>query len=391
MREPSDGSRPAQAPLKVLLVDDSPISVAALGRSLQGDARFALAGTATNGREAVRFTQRLRPDLISMDLRMPVMGGLESIEEIMATAPTPIVVLTGADRDEATRASFEAVRRGALELLPKPKGEQEHAALLTRFAMLARVPVIGRRRPGGSTAPPTREASGAAEVTSPVTAPPLRIVGASPALSPGRARRSERLQADAGGLLAIAASTGGPAAIEILLNALGADYPRPIVIVQHISPGFGPALAGWLDRTTRSTVRVAVNGAPLRPGEVLIGPSGAHLVVRSGRVLLDRAAAEIGGHRPSADRLFASAAEAYGAAASGVILTGMGRDGVAGLAELRAAGGWTCAQEPTECVVAGMPGAAIAEGAAVATMTLAEMARALRREVRAVGKDGRAP
>jgi two-component system chemotaxis response regulator CheB len=175
--------------------------------------------------------------------------------------------------------------------------------------------------------------------------------------------------------VAVGASTGGPAALATILRALPATTPVPIVVVQHITPGFDAALATWLDETTPLPVRLAADGQPLRPGEVVIAPAGIHLSLSSGGARVElRQGPPLGGHRPSATHLFASVAHVFGPRAVGVILTGMGSDGAAGLLALRRAGGKVLAQDEASCVVTGMPAAAVAAGAVDQVVALDELA-----------------
>jgi two-component system chemotaxis response regulator CheB len=345
---------------RVLVADDSPSARRLLVEILDRDPQLQVAGEAADGGEAVRLTERVQPEVIVMDVLMPVLDGLAATRRIMELRPTPIVLVSaGVDSRQADR-SFEAIRAGALTLLAKPRGPgypgfpEEAAELRTTVRLMADVKVVRQRRrdpawpgrapvgPGGQTGGRASERPG------------------------GRVR-----------IAAIGASTGGPAALATILAALPGIAPVPILVVQHITVGFHQALADWLDALTPMTVRLAAHGLPLRPGEVLIAPPGRHLGVSSSRRVTLSAAAPVGAHRPSATHLFRSVAEAYGAAAVGVILTGMGDDGAAGLCALRGAGGLVLAQDEASSVVFGMPREACATGAVDRVVPLAEMADAL--------------
>ncbi len=338
------------AQLRVLVVDDSASSRRLLVDILDRDPDLLVAGEAADGDEAVRQAERVRPEVIVMDVLMPVLDGLAATRLIMERWPTPIVLVSAGVDSQETGRSFEAMQAGALTLLAKPRGPghpdfaAQAAALRATVKLMADVKVV-RRRPAGPTRP---------------------VVAAA---GDGPARRVR--------IAAIAASTGGPAALATILAALPADPPVPILVVQHIAATFHQGLADWLDAVCPLTVQVATDGRLLRPGEVLIAPGDRHLgVSRTGRVVLSPAP-PVGSHRPSATYLFSSIARVFGADAVGVILTGMGDDGAAGLLELGAAGGLVLAQDEASSVVFGMPREACATGAVDRVVPLAEMAGAL--------------
>jgi two-component system chemotaxis response regulator CheB len=342
--------------LRVLVADDSPVARRLLVDILDRDPELRVAGEAGDGGEAVALTERVRPEVIVMDVLMPVLDGLEATRRIMATRPTPIVLVSaGFDGRETTR-SFEAMQAGALTLLAKPRGPadpgfpEQAASLRTTVKLMADVKLVRRR---GSCRCPGH-------------APPSM----APAAHAGNGRRQVRVAA-------IAASTGGPAALATILAALPRTAPVPILVVQHIAAGFHQGLVDWLDEVSPLTVRLASHGQPMRPGQVLVAPSELHLgVTATGRVALS-AAPPVGQHRPSATHLFRSVAEAYRADAVGVVLTGMGDDGAAGLRLLKDAGGLVLAQDEATSVVYGMPREAYAIGAVDHLVPLEGMAAAL--------------
>jgi two-component system chemotaxis response regulator CheB len=331
--------------LRVLIAEDSLTTRALLLEILSSDPEIRVVGQAKNGAEAVAMTQSLRPDLVTMDIHMPEMDGLEATKEIMITAPTPIVIITGSSGAAGVEGSLHALRAGALDVLRKPPGPGEAAfeesarRLLATVKAMSHVKVVRHWRAGSRRAPEHY----------PV---------------PGRTRT----------VVAIAASTGGPVALQRLFHDLPGDFAAPILVVQHISSGFIAGLAAWLNTVCGLHVKVAEAGEALEPHTVYLAPDDRHLgVTRLARVALSDAP-PIGGFRPSGTFLFASVARAFGPAAIGVILTGMGEDGVAGLRELQQAGGRVLAQDETSSVVFGMPGAAIAAGLAHQVVPLDEAA-----------------
>jgi two-component system chemotaxis response regulator CheB len=338
----------------VLVADDSAVARRLLVHILDRDPALRVASEAADGAEAVRLAERVRPDVIVMDVLMPLLDGLQATRRIMQTRPTPIV-LVSADFDARDMArSFQALQAGALTILGKPAGPrhprfaEQAAALTTTVRLMADVKLVRRRTPGPSPAGP------------PATTGP----------APTAARPQVTIAA-------IAASTGGPAALATILGALPAGAPVPILVVQHIAAGFHQGLVNWLDGVSPLTVRLARDGQPLRAGEVLVAPPDAHLgVTGRGRVALS-AGPPIGAHRPSGTHLFRSVAHTHGAGAVGVVLTGMGDDGAAGLRALKDAGGLILAQDETTSAVYGMPRQAVATGAVDQVLPLSQIAGAL--------------
>jgi two-component system chemotaxis response regulator CheB len=332
----------ARPPLRVLVVDDSPVARRLLVHILGSDPKLEVIAEAENGDEAVRLATRERPDVIVMDIVMPSMDGLEATRRIMQERPTPIVLVSASYGPGYLSQSFEALHAGALTLVAKPSGPEasgfaaEAAELTITVKLMADVKVVARRASNWSHPHP---------------------VAKRPRPPAGARRRPVEI-------VAIAASTGGPAALATILGALPTSTPVPIVVVQHMTEGFVEGLVDWLDASSRLAVRVARDGEPLRAGEVLVAPSGVHLGVSgSGRVALSH--------------LFRSVASVYGAAGVGAILTGMGEDGVAGLSALKEAGGLVLAQDEGTSVVYGMPMKAALLGIVDQIMPVDRMAEAL--------------
>ena len=323
--------------IRVLVVDDSATVREYLAYLLGEDPSIEVVGTARDGLEAVDQAQRLKPDIIVMDVHMPRMNGYEATRQIMERAPTPIVMVSASSsRYEATQA-FEALKAGALTVVEKPGGPDDpaQAESARRFVetvkLMAEVKVVRRW--------PRRER--------PVPASPLSA----------KAERKIRV-------IAIGGSTGAPQVVADILARLPRDLAAPILIVQHIAPGFTEGFAEWLAQGTRLAVKLAEPGEATRPGTVYLAPEGSQTgITKDGRLRLTTEPAE-DGFCPSASYLFQSVAEAYGRSAIGILLTGMGRDGAAGLKWLREAGGVTIAQDEETSVIFGMPGEAIRLGAA---------------------------
>lgn len=337
--------------IRVLVAEDSAVTREYLVHLLGQDPALQVVGTARDGLEALEQADRLRPDVIVMDVHMPRMNGYEATRQIMARVPAPIVMVTASlSRDEAGVA-FEAIRAGALTVVEKPGGPEhpdraESARrLVETVKLMAEVKVVRRW--------------------------PRRERPIAPALPPVRPDRGIRL-------IAMGASTGGPAAVAEILGGLPGDLAAPVLVVQHIAPGFVAGLAGWLGQATRLGVKVADPAEAVRPGTVYLAPDGSQMgITPDGRIRLMKEAAE-DGFCPSASHLFQSVADAYGRSAIGILLTGMGRDGVAGLRRLREAGGVTIAQNEETSIVFGMPGEAIRVGAAEYVLSPERIAGAIR-------------
>jgi two-component system chemotaxis response regulator CheB len=324
---------------RVVVADDSPTVRHLLAAIVGGSHDLTVVGLAADGDEAFELVRRHRPDVVLMDIRMPRVDGFEATGRIMRECPTPIVLITGhADARDAD-ASARALGLGALWVLRKPPGPGQPGFEAASREIVAIVKAMAGVRVTPRTGSPSssRGRPGA-------PAPSLRPLGGHH------------------GPLAVAASTGGPAALVQILGALPVRFPVPVLIVQHISPGFVDSFAAALDRASKVRVKVAEQHETLRAGVAYVAPDGAHLgVTAKGAVLLSEAP-PLEGFRPSATHLFLSVAEAFGAGAVALILTGMGHDGVAGLRVLRQAGGLVLGQDEATSVVYGMPGVAAREG-----------------------------
>jgi two-component system chemotaxis response regulator CheB len=353
--QPDQNLERSKAPareIRVLLAEDSATVRWHLTQVINETPGMRVIAEARNGQEALEMAQQLKPDVISMDINMPRMDGLESTRRIMTTCPTPVVVVSSlVDKD--IDLSLQALESGALAVVEKPPDRrsagfaEKQATLVRTLAAMAAVRVI--RRSASTPAP---------------TSPPPAMPSTHPEL------------------IAVGASAGGPSALSTLLKALPVNaIPAPIVIVQHMPHEFIPGLARWLDKSSGWPVHVAVNGQRLEAGNAYLSPGTAHMTVQrvSANSLTIRLIDEAGGYRyqPSVDVLFDSVAAACGSKAAGIILTGMGDDGAAGLLAMYQAGAQTFAQDQASSTVFGMPSAALERGAVRHTLPLAALPAAI--------------
>jgi two-component system chemotaxis response regulator CheB len=317
------------SPIRVLVVEDSPTVRHHIRDILDGDPDLDVVDTAADGRTAIELTLRTRPDVITMDIMLPLVSGQAATEYIMAHCPTPILVVSSADNRTETFTTCDALAAGAVEVLEKPHGGNEdewERQLLAAVKLVSRIPVI--THPRGKLGLLHR---------------PVAPTSSAPLSKPTGCE-----------LVAIGASTGGPGAVVDLLKALPRDFPVPLLLVQHISAPFAGAFVEWLGTQVGRRATCAQDGDRLTAGQVTVAPADLHLTVRHGRLRLDDSPPR---HscRPSVDVLFESVASELGPAAAGCLLTGMGRDGAAGLLAIRRAGGFTAAQDEATSVVYGMP------------------------------------
>jgi two-component system chemotaxis response regulator CheB len=332
-------------PIGVLVADDSPTLRRALRMLLEEDPRIAVVAEAADGEEAVARARAMTPDVVTMDVMMPALDGLRATEEIMAVAPTRIIVVSQLATREQSLA-FRALAAGALQILPKPR--VECADDLRRWGVEVRdavrlmsdVPVVTRHRAG-------------ARAGAPVRAAPANVLEA----------------------VGIVASTGGPQAVVAILAALPPRLPLTVLVAQHIASGFVDGMRRWFAESTRLDVRVARDGERPQRGCVYLAPSGCNLVWGRAGLLETPACTDC--MCPNGDELLLSLASALGGRAGGVVLSGMGDDGARGLLAVRRAGGLALAQSAATSVVNGMPGAAHALGAAEALVAPEEAAALL--------------
>jgi two-component system chemotaxis response regulator CheB len=339
---------------RVLIVEDSATMRHHLREALSADPQLEIVAEAADGERAVQLAGRLRPDVITMDMMLPGISGLAATEQIMAEHPTPILVVSSADREELF-STYNALAAGAVDVMEKPRGDDSDAdwamRLRTSVRMVARIRVI--------THPRARLDRRVATPPPPAPVPVPQPSGGRPAV------------------VTVGASTGGPAALTDFLRGLPPSFPTPVLVVQHIaaSEQFAVAFSDWLGGQTGRDVRYAVDGTPVTrcAGQILLAPPDRHLLVRDGLLRLSDGP-QRHSCRPSVDVLFESVAEEFGPSAAGCLLTGMGRDGAAGLLQMRHRGAVTFAQDEGSCTVYGMPREAALLGAAVHVLPPGRMA-----------------
>lgn len=346
--------------IRVLIAEDSPSTQRVLTTLLSDQEGIEIIGFANNGEEAVEKCRDLKPDLVTMDIFMPKMDGLEATKRIMREYPTRIVLVSSIVDSRNLKNSFEAIRSGAVELIEKP-----HGVLRGNYSKVRRELVRVVRQLMDAQPDKHHEYSDGESPRS--SAPPPKAKARS-ALRRNRKTKRISIRISEPDIICIGGSTGAPAVLRTLLSRLPKDYPIPIAIAQHISSGFIRGMTEWLDSESQIEVRVAHSGDLLRPGLVLVAPDDTHMRVQSnGTVLLTKPRGSET-YVPSIDLFFESVSEAFGTGGLGIILSGMGNDGCSGLKKMRERGAMTVAQSESSSVVYGMPMVAFEQGAAVLQM-----------------------
>lgn len=347
--------------IRVMIVEDSATARQSLQNIIGGDPRLEVVAAVDSAEKALRLLEPLSPDVISMDIHLPGMNGLEATHEIMRRKPTPIVVVSGTLASGELKKSMQALRAGALAVVEKPLGtrhrdfEMVGERLCAQLAIMSQVNVIRQRfnhphRANAQLGPNTQSAD-----------------------SMIRRRDSDRPFS----VLGLVASTGGPRALQTLIPSLGPDFPLPIVLVQHIMPSFHQGFVNWLNDTCPLPVCTATGFQPLEPGRIYVAPAEGHLEVH-GQSLSISLREAVGGQRPSGTVLFESMARSLGDQALAVLLTGMGEDGAAGLKKIHDAGGYTIAEDESTAVVYGMPAVAVRARAVCQSLPLFDIGSRLR-------------
>ena len=343
--------------IKVLIVEDSAVVRQHLKNILETDAGIRVVGMAENGEESLKFVKERKPDVITMDINMPKMNGLDATRRIMETNPVPIVIVSASyDRNDVDK-SFRAMEAGALAIIEKPSGEG-HADydstaknLVQTVKLMSEVKVVKRwnkTRQSGTLC------EGLFEVVPWQTANNIKVV-------------------------AIGASTGGPPVLQTILSGLPKNFPVPVLVVQHIAKSFLEGMVTWLGQTTTLPIHIAAYGDRPLPGHVYFAPDDFHMEVRSGgRIVLNKDKPE-NGIRPSVSYLFRSAMNVFGRNTIGILLTGMGRDGAEELKMMKEKGAITIVQDEESSVVYGMPGEAVKLDAVTYVLPPDKIAPALKR------------
>ena len=343
--------------INVLVTDDSAFMRRAITKMLENEPDIRVVATARSGEEAVTKTLQFKPDVITMDVEMPGMGGLEAVRHIVGEQRIPIIMCSSLTR-EGAETTFRALELGAVDFIPKPDAAYVNITDVARD-LIAKIRAVARRGASPRIQPPPAVSEPRSLV------PPPRIVSTV---------QNARFEC-----VAIGTSTGGPVALSHVIPMLAATFPTPILIVQHMPVGFTRPLADRLNSQSKITVHEAANGMVLESGTALVVPSGKQVALRrtfAGETevrLVDDDGASL--HVPSVDAMTSQVAEAYGPAALGVILTGMGQDGVRGLRKLKERGGYVVGQDEATCVVYGMPRAAAKEGLVDRIAPLNEIAK----------------
>lgn len=343
--------------LRILIIEDSSVVALLLKSIFEKEPDLQVVGHARNGREGVQMAQDLKPDVITMDIRMPEMDGFEATRLIMADRPTPIVVVSSSVDDEELRITFRAIEEGALAVMEKPRGfshpefEKIRRDLVDTVRAMAGVKMFRRSK------------------AAPVKAEPPKVMAIPDTAIKKHAKAYE--------LLAIGCSTGGPQVLHKIFSLLPVNFPVPIVVTQHISKGFVGGLVAWLAGNTLLPVKLAEHREPLKAGTIYFTPDDYHLNVTRGTYGLEAQLNQdvpCNGFRPSASVMFKFVAQTCQNRGVGLLLTGMGVDGADGLLAMRRAGSHTVVQDQQSAVVYGMPGAAIALDAVDQVVALDKLA-----------------
>jgi two-component system chemotaxis response regulator CheB len=342
--------------IKVLVADDSSMTRMLLVELLNSDPGIEVIGAMNDGQAALDFIQagNHRPDVVIMDIHMPRLDGFDATRRIMETRPLPIIICTATADPRELAVAFRSMEAGAVACVSKPVAlgadfESRRLNLLQTVRLMSEVKVVRRWNRSRTAAP---GANGTPASTSNATTCGIRLIG-------------------------IGASTGGPPVLQSILRGLPKDFAVPLLIVQHISPGFLPGMVEWLNQTTSMRVQVAAHGELPLPGHAYVAPDDCHLgITAGGRIMLSREEPETG-LRPAVSYLFRTLANCCGAGAIGVLLTGMGKDGAAELKRMKERGAMTIAQDRDSSIVHGMPGEAIRLGAASQVLATDQIAGAL--------------
>jgi two-component system, chemotaxis family, protein-glutamate methylesterase/glutaminase len=346
-------------PIRVLIVEDSAVFQTVLKNIFQTVSDIEVVGTASNGEEGLALIAQLEPDVICTDFHMPKMDGLEFTKQVMNKYPRPILVISVSVQPEQRHRIFELLEAGAVDIFPKPRpgnhpdAQIDHLKLINKIKILAGVKVFRKRNTlseGRSAKQSVKTFNRATNLTSTTK------------------------------ILAIGTSTGGPQALQTIFDSLPANFPLPIVCVQHISHGFLDGLIQWLNITSKLPIQIARSGEIPQSGNIYFPPEKKHLELNGQRQFVCSDAPPVAGHRPAVDVTFKSIARIYGRNGAAILLTGMGKDGAVGMQAIQQAGGLTIAQDRETSVIFGMPKEAIELGAAKHILPLTKIAAFLSEE-----------
>ena len=348
--------------VKVLVVDDSGFFRRRVSEILSADPNIQVVGTATNGREAIEQALALKPDVITMDYEMPMMDGITSVRNIMQKCPTPVLMFSSLTH-EGARVTLDALDAGAVDFLPKNFEDISRNSDKVRQLLCEKIHHIARSN--------RRVSSPVAPAPSPRAAAPVAtLTRSASALSAAPKRKAYKL-------VAIGTSTGGPVALQRVLTQLPANFPTPILLIQHMPAAFTKAFADRLDKLCKISVKEAEDGDQLRPGLALLAPGGKQMMVDSRGVVRILPGDERLNYKPCVDITFGSAAKSFGDKVLSVVLTGMGADGREGARLLKQSGSQVWAQDEASCVIYGMPMAVVKANLADAVYSLDDVGRHL--------------
>jgi two-component system chemotaxis response regulator CheB len=325
--------------IKVLITEDSPTIAEIIRMTLSRDKEIQVIGWAKNGKECVEMTNKFKPNVITMDIRMPVMDGFEATKQIMAKTPTPILVFSASINDDLNIA-FNALKLGALDVLEKPRMlAADKTSEDMAEELIQRIKIVSRVRPFKKTFKPA----------------PIE----------GKKYRPKRISfsLDGENILIIGASTGGPPVLNYILSKLPPKFPLPVLVTQHITHGFMDGLIAWLQEECPLKIKIGEDNETVERGNVYFAPDNYHMGITADKKIFLSNAPPISGHRPSVDFLMESSAHAYRENCMGIILTGMGKDGAKGMMAIKREGGFTLSQDKESSVIFGMPKVAIESGA----------------------------
>ncbi len=338
--------------VNVLIVDDSDMTREILRRLLESDPAIRVIGVAENGKQAIDQVQKLKPNMVIMDINMPVMDGFQATEQIMAYCPTPILILSSTLNKGGVYTTFNALAIGAVDVMEKPAMTPNASWAEIGSSLIKKVKLVSQAKV--------------------LTHLKGKLRKVSPLPDSGSIRNLNNCE-----LVCIGASTGGPSVVMRILKAIPPDYNAAILVVQHMASGFTENFVEWLRSSCKIKIKLAEEGEQVEKGKALVAPDGFHTIVTKRKTVRLITGAAVNNVKPSVDVLFNSIAEEYGGRAMGVLLTGMGADGADGLKRIKESGSTTIAQSEESCTVFGMPKVAIERGAAVEVLSVEDIINTL--------------